>query len=1080
MKKTLVLFSLIAVLASSFITVNYTDVGKFDGKNKETYKEYLDRKNSITDNVTGKFGTSSGANQNTLTFSQAHIECTNQEKIFETSSSCTGTDNCTSGSSGGDMKVDRYNACMATYAPFLDEQEGVNSCGAETIEWGEYGTGQTCFAELAEVAEFKDTNNNATNISEGSSVLVQNQNLTDSFQGFAKVVCEAGLIKILDSKCTLVPDPCEAGDILGDPDKLPSRYKDNENWQSSHLWPVTEPTWARPNSDPYFVSGDPKNVDRSAEFDNKVNAGQREDYCYATLDQSNAGSLNTDFPVKSGDLIVNPELDNTDAFFDKENSNGIFRCFDGEFYNEGSSCQYVEQSCDSAQISVPNGKGQFCEFNLPNQKHNATFTNRNPLPENSLGHVKAFCWDGQWEIWEESCNLSCENSLSGESWNSEDGDPQNCTHQAKVFTGRTTPTAVLTVNNENKLMDGSKSYKCDNGEWVDQSQSCMPKSCTNLSSNNWSDASDPNASCSHKALGYSTPHNKIISTSANNGSNATVGYISYQCRYGQFSDITDYTGLPEFAPTTAGFSPSDKNCTSTIYPPQCYFDLAQTEPSDDPSIFIDQGNGCYIECRVNNLTGELNCTKSCTNTGSTNPDKDCFFPGGYTACESKGWYDLGTEIHCPNWKLTPQVCNSGAWTTKNIPSKNWSSKIVTSFSESLSKDGFLDNNVKPKVKVDFGLVYNIFNGQNQYGFGNSAGSPVLDKGVTSGSGAAACNSQAANIYGETDTSDYCFVKAEQSNVKDWKVFYDGGEGCALSGAQSGEWTTTNVSVECTSSQAALPATADATFVIRYTDGLTLTSPKIAINASIKAPVVPAGYCPSISPVANITSGAGGAGCENTITIANNIQANTPTQSVNELRYSYKSGVCYEVEYTGSLLCEDSDPTPNHETLGLVGSLSCVSNPVAAFNCGVSEVPKWNTEVSQIQVAPLKFGTLTIPAVGNSGLAFTVTGNYIETLNGNNTGCDVYSRSCNAELAVVSGNEIASWSIVSMPNVSDHCVFTNDNNTVNMTSGFWYTEGAKLVCGFEDPDYTRVVLEFKLKDGTIVRTKHIEFASTSFK
>jgi len=1073
MKKTLILFSLISSLSLNYSVLAETSgTGKYDKQSKETYSEYLDRKNSLGENISGKFTGAVGPNNSTLTFSQAHIKCTNEEKIIIEDINCSDNSNCTSGSSSGEMKVERYNACMADYAPFLDSQDdGINSCGAQKVEWGEYGA-NSCFAELIDVPEFKNS------LTEGSSILVQNQNLTDSFQGFAKVVCDSGVIKVLDSKCTLVPKPCEAGDTIGDPDRLPARYKDNESWRTSHLWPVTEPSWARPSATPYYVNGDPRNIDRTAEFNSKVSAGQREDYCYATLSPANAGTLGTDFPVKSGDLIVNPKLDNTSAFFNKENSNGVFRCFDGEFYNEGSNCQYVEQSCDATMISVANGKGKSCEFNLPTQKHNSIFTDRNPSPENSLGHVKAFCWDGQWEIWEESCNLSCENSLSGENWNSEDGDPQSCNHSAKVFSGRTAPTAILTVSNENNLMDGNKSYKCDNGEWVNKSQSCLPKGCSNLSANNWVSATDSTAFCSHKSLGYTTPHNKKITTSANNGSNATVGYISYQCRYGQFSDITNYTGLPEFTPTVTGYSPSDESCTSTIYPPKCYFDLDQTAPSDDPSIFIDQGDGCYIECRVDNLTGELNCTKSCTNTGSVNPNEDCYFPGGFDSCITKGWYDLGTEVNCPSWKSTAQVCTAGAWLPKNIPEKNWASKTVTSFSEILTKSGYVDNNVKPIVQVDFGSVYNIYSGRNEYGYGNAGGSPILDKGVTSGTGASACNSQTTNIYGQTDTSDYCFAKAEQSGVKDWQVIYEGTAGCELIGARSGEWTTSKISVKCASTVLGIPSVADVSYTIRYNDGLTLVSPKIAVSASIKAEVIAAGYCPTTTTVDNIPTGDSGSACESTITMSNNIQAGTASQVVNEIRYKYDSGVCYEVKYTGSLTCVDNDPSLSHESLSLQGGLSCLSNPVAAFNCGVSESPKWETEVSNIQALLNQEVTLEIPFTSGSNIAYKASGNYISVYSSNISGCDSSFKNCNAKLAVVTGNEVNSWAIARM-DTNANCSFVNTNKTVNMKSGLWYAEAGKLTCKFIDPnDSVSVVLDFRLKDGTIVRTKELVLVAKS--
>jgi hypothetical protein len=1064
MKKGLIIFGLLSCLSLNAIAA---DNGKYDRVKKETYSEYLERKSSISTNVTGKFSSGEGINKNTLTFSQSHIKCTSVSKIVSSDSGCDGTlSNCTEGGSAGDMEVDIYNDCMGTYAPFKDEQEGVGSCETKTIEWGQYGAGTTCSADIGGLTSSLNLDGK---INEGESVMVQNQNTTDAFQGFAKVTCESGTIEILDSKCILVPDPCLAGDTIGEESRLDPRYMENENWRSSHLWSVTEPSWAAPDSPSYIVNGDPRNIDRSNEFKNKVSNGEREDYCYATLSPSNNGTLNTSFDVKSGDLIVNPEIDNQDAFFDKDNTNGVWRCFDGEFYNEGSSCQYKTQSCDQTTVQVPNGKGQFCDFNLPFQKHNAKFTSRTPTPENSIGHVQAFCWDGQWEIWEESCNLSCENDFSSENWNAEDGDPINCKHSAKSFSGRTAPTSVLTISNEDKLMDGSKSYKCDNGEWVASSQSCMPKSCSHLSANNWTSTTDANSTCSHKALAYSTPHNKIVSTSANNGSNATVGYISYQCRYGQFVDITDYVGDAAYEPTRKGFSPSDKNCTSTLGTVQCYFDLDQTEPSDTPSIFIDEGDGCYIECRVNALTGELNCTKSCTNTGTVNPAKNCFFAGGFSSCESEGWYEEGKEIHCPTWKLTPQICTGGSWAEKIIAAKDWSSKTVVAFSEILTKDGYLDNNVSPKVEVDFGKVYNVFTGTNQFGYGNS-NSSTLDSAVESGSGAVACKSRNDNLYGESDTSSTCFSKAEQGSVKDWKLFFEGGVGCSMTGAASGEWTSSNIRVSCSSNLGANVSTSNVTYVVRYTDGLILTSPKISITAGINTPVVPAGYCNKIADVNNIAAGNTGNGCETTVLISNDIQA-TQVGNIRETRFVYQSGVCYEVEYTGNLTCEDNNPAPNYELLELSGSLSCVSNPVEAFNCGVSELPEWETEVSSIQGAISSDITLNLLQSANNGNAYISSGDFISTYTNDKTGCDTFGTNCTAKLKVVSGNEIQSWSVVTMPPLGS-CTFKNNNNTFNITTGIWYTEGAELKCNFATLDSISTVIDFKLKDGTIVRSKSI--------
>ena len=680
MKKSFLIISTVCTMlfSSNLLAI---DSGKFDGTNRETYEEYQERKRFIEENISGKFTGTAGINNGTLTFSQAHIACTQRESL---------TDN---NSFGGDMEAAAYNACMATYAPFLDSSEGVGSCASDTIEWGDFGTGANCYADVADLED-------------GQSFLFENENTADAYQGFAKIACNSGTLEIIDSKCDLVPDPCLAGDTIGDPDRLPARYKENDNWRNSHLWPVTEPMWARPDSGSYVLPQDPRGIDRSQQFKDKVLNGDREDYCYATISPMNPGSAGATFPMQSGDLVVNPNLDNSDAYFDNDRSNGVWRCFDGEFYNEGSNCQYEVQSCDATVVNVSNGAGQSCQFNLPFQQHNSIFTSRNPTPENSIGSVKAFCWDGNWEIWEESCNLSCNNSFSDNSWLSEDGDPEQCRHSSKNFPSRTAPTSVVTINNENNKMEGNVSYTCNNGTWNVTNEVCKPKECNTLSANTWVVGG---AACNHKTLEYVTPHNETIKTSANNPSNENIGVITYQCRYGNFVDITNYSGDPEFAPTITGFSPNDKNCVETSIP-QCYYDDTQTQPSGDPSIFIDEGNGCYIECTQNPTTGDQNCTKFCTATPITDPSKNCFFPSGYSSCPAKGWYPEGDGIHCPQWKLNPQICQSGQWVDQIIPEKEWASKTVSAFTEALTHRNYVNQNVTPTVTVNFGRVFNINTG----------------------------------------------------------------------------------------------------------------------------------------------------------------------------------------------------------------------------------------------------------------------------------------------------------------------------------------------------------------------------------
>ena len=1044
MKKGFLIISTVCTMIFSSFNLTASDSGKFDNFDKETFEEYQARKKFIEDNVTGKFTGSAGVNAGTLTFSQAHITCTNRENLAQNNSF------------GGAMNAASYNACMASYAPFLDSSEGVGSCSSETIEWGNFGNGNTCFADVSDLED-------------GQSFLFQNENTTDAYQGFAQIACDSGVLEIVDSKCELVPDPCYPGDTIGDPDRLPARYKENDNWMNSHLWPVTEPMWARPDADSFILPNDPRAIDRSQEFLDRVGNGDRENYCYSTLSPANPGTAGATFPMQSGDVIVNPTLDNSQAYFDRNNSNGVWRCFDGEFYNEGSSCQYEAQACDQTTIEVSNGAGQFCSFELPYQKHNSLYNSRDPSPENSIGSVKAFCWDGNWEIWEESCNLSCDNQFSSNSWNSEIADPEQCAHANKNFPSRTAPTSVVTILNENELMEGNISYQCNNGTWNVSNEVCMPRECNNLAGNTWV---VNGAACNHRPLDYVTPHNQTVSTSANNPSNENIGIITYQCRYGQYVDITNYSGDAKYAPTIAGFVPNDKNCVATSIP-QCYYDNAQTQPSEDPTIFIDEGNGCYIECTQNGITGDQNCTKFCTASPINNPTRDCYFPGGFGSCENADWYADGSTLHCPQWKLEPQICRSGQWEDQNIPEKSWASNTVTAFTEALTHRNYLDQNVTPVVTVNFGRVFNIRTGSNAVGYGNGDGAPLLDKAIqTTNAGVNSCTTRNENIYGVSNTSNICFTAAPQSGVRDWQIFYDGSSQCQLTGGNSGEWTTNNLSISCSQTQG-VPANASAVFVVRYNDGKTLTSPKVSLTASLSYPATAAGYCGTLAEVSNIPTGDAGFGCTNNINLNTAIQGGERDE-IRQTNFVYENGICRELEYTGTLICIDDDPTPQNESLALQGELSCVSAPVAAFNCGVSEMPDWTS--SQItEITNAGGATITIPRPNNSGTAYVSAGEFVEVRTQSTINCNGGRNQCNSVLGVVSGNEIAAWSVALNNVISGSCTFRNDNNTINIDNDVWYTSfGGLFSCGAGAT--ADLGLRFRLKDGTEIDASTVRITS----
>ncbi len=1048
----------ILILAMSIFLINNLNA-------EETYSDYLKRKEEATKIISGKFKQLSDPSvSGQFTFSEAHIRCTKELNIAETDFS-------------GYMTAEAYNTCMGRYYPFLEDPDPDTSCTAQSnFEWGDItskidpNTGTLvsykCVADIPSIGE------GSTYLAENNKVLLNQEKL----QGFAKLTCRNKKIEIVDAKCTLIPEPCKPNDTIGDPNYLDSRYKLNDNWRESHLWPITQPEWAVPNAPSYVVPDDPKGIDRTKLFEDKVNNGEREYYCRATLDNSNAGTTGVQFDIKSGDQIINPNIDNNPKFFEAGSTNSIWRCFDGEFYKESATCQYKAQSCKDKTVFVSNGKGKNCSFELKQQAHGEIYVARNPLPQNSTGYVKAFCWDGEWEIWEESCSLSCEASLSNRTWESSPSEPEQCAHGAKSFASRTRPSDILTIDNENIKMNGSVSYLCDNGDWKIETQFCKPKSCTNLSSNSWN---VNGAICSHTSLNYVLEHNETIKTVSTNPTNEAVGAITYQCRYGTFVDITGYTGDPSYAPLTGGTIPQDKNCVNSIMPP-CYFDENKNTPTPGVTDSFDTGDGCMAECSTNFVTGAKTCIKFCP-TVPVDPT-GCNFPGGYSGCPAEGRYAEGYEMHCPLWREKPQICTGGVWVEKNIPPKQWLTQTVTSYSEIYddTKIGHLQT-TKPIVEVSFGRVLNHQTMQNEYGYTN-VGSYQLDKAVKSGSGSEPCTIESKSYNGIPDTSHTCFVKAEQSGVKDWAVFYNGN--CSLSGAASGEYTTNNISVHCEldivkNNQNELqynPKSANVIYVIRYNDGTSLSSSNISITANINAKT-PSGYCGQIATVNNIPTGATGVGCENTLTLTNALQSGK-TSNINQSSFAYINGVCYKINYTGTLTCTDSNPDPFVESLGYTGNLGCVNQPVASFNCGVSEPPKWKfAEVSSFNSKQSVTNDIVIPQPNNSGIAYTVNGLAITTYTDVAANCS--GDSCTAELDVTTGNEIQSFMVTQLSNTSD-CKLRNGADTVNLDTNTWYSNsGALIYCekeysGGQVTDYTATVkINYRLKDGTIINGKVTE-------
>jgi hypothetical protein len=236
----------------------------------------------------------------------------------------------------------------------------------------------------------------------------------------------------------------------------------------------------------------------------------------------------------SGDYIVQRVTsDRVDFNRYTSNSSAPMRCFDGQWSLEPPDavvCEVLPKDCP-AQTVTYNG----CSFDVPSTGHDEIFTNRNPAPFASSGHVETYCFDGQLEIKSQSCALSCDGNPVASVWAAENVQiNQNCSHNAVTGQPRVPPGSILTIANTEAGMNGSLARQCVNGSLVVEPNAvCRPAGCSSVPSNTWTTG---DSMCTHSAREMPSVHGGDISISSADVFN-TSGYIQYSCQFGEYTAV---------------------------------------------------------------------------------------------------------------------------------------------------------------------------------------------------------------------------------------------------------------------------------------------------------------------------------------------------------------------------------------------------------------------------------------------------------------------------------------------------------------------------------------------------------------
>lgn len=494
----------------------------------------------------------------------------------------------------GDVTGDySYERCMCSFTPFT-EKEGESECEEFTVSWG-----GMCGADVPKGQS-------------GDTIDLTNER-SGRIEGSAQYSCVNGVWRYQDGNCLEVPDRCEEG--------------------SEVSWPVTSPEWASTaGSNEYRYEPKPNCV---AVIEDGINTPSGGFY------QGGEGIIQM--------TGVDPELSD---WQDKYNASGSYAqayCLNGEWnITDQYECEYIPQTCQETTYTTTKG----CEFTLEETEHNELFVSSDPKnPFNSKGEVRAFCWDGNWEIRTEHCELSCENSFPAYSWDSTPQTSRACGHTSKSpadfgGTTRTEPNGVITLENEETGLMGAVRLKCSDGEWDSESEYCKPLDCTSgIAPNTWS--KDGN-NCGHGTFSGTIPHGGTVQLPSI--ASESIGSKYYACEFGQIQQNTNNdvcVGLGEKL---------------------CFADQGKT--FDEPYFDVPAWNGVEARCRyVDNGTDEpyTHCVTDSLSTANT-----CSEPMGENntrhaklttqSCDMRV-ADTSTSFSYQNIGKTLEVsvCSAGNW-----------------------------------------------------------------------------------------------------------------------------------------------------------------------------------------------------------------------------------------------------------------------------------------------------------------------------------------------------------------------------------------------------------------------------------
>tara|TARA_B100000700_G_scaffold71271_1_gene79284 strand:- start:50683 stop:53328 length:2646 start_codon:yes stop_codon:yes gene_type:complete len=482
-----------------------------------------------------------------------------------------------------------FTGCMDSFKPYKDPEDDYETCSSQTKVWS-----SNCSATVPSGGV-------------GETHVVYHDQTGDNYQGSAKYTCLQGQWVLEDPVCINMPDNCP------------------DNAEAS--WAVTAPEWA-------VKGGDSTNPRYSPKPD-----------CTATMSKAITGKVEKSV---AQDGVLNDAITPWEPVY-YDNNYADLKCFNGEWkpYADGEQvCIYEPKGCPATKYVTEDG----CTFNLTNADHNQEITINNvQSPAKSQGQVSAFCWDGEWEIKNEACELSCLNDFEPRTWASTPATSRSCYHAADPApsitpTTRTAPGSTNRILNQTNGLIGEVVRKCEDGFWKIESEYCRPENCSGISGGTWNVNGN---TCEHAPNSNVILHGGSIDlpsiTSDLNGTK------HYYCEFGTIKENSAYDTCKDFG---------DKRCYANE--PELTGQYVMEYDIWHPT--------CNATCRRDNNSDYVYCSAECL------PDDNphCTSPlseegGSYaeltnTSCNVKVAQDHNTLVDDNIGKvLRKYSCTAGTW-----------------------------------------------------------------------------------------------------------------------------------------------------------------------------------------------------------------------------------------------------------------------------------------------------------------------------------------------------------------------------------------------------------------------------------